>query len=477
MGIFSLTQELAIDLGTANTLIIYNGKVVVDEPSIVALDVHTGKLVAIGQQARQMHEKTNPNIKTIRPLKDGVIADFNATELMLRGMIKKVKTSGSLFAPSLRMVICIPSGSTNVEIRAVRDSAEHAGGREVYMIYEPMAAALGAGLDVEAPEGNMVIDIGGGTSNYAVFRAGRVIDTACLNMGGRLAETDGHGWITRVRKPLLPVLEELYGSRAPETLGPDDIPAIADRMAGLIWQVLADERSPLADRLLQTPPLKTWRYDAVTLSGGVGACCAEPEADPFRFRDLGPSLARAIVRHPGFASLPLLPPSQTVRATVIGAGSWMLSLSGATVWADDALLPMRNLPVVFPWLDWHAGLTPAAVETAIGDAMRRMDLGDADRFVVGLPAGMPVAYATVCLLVEAFADFWSRRPEGQPALVALAEDMGKVLGMELRPRLSGRPLVVLDELKLADGDYLDMGKPLYQGGVVPVTIKSLAFSG
>ena len=142
MGLFSLTQELAIDLGTANTLIIHNGKVVVDEPSIVALDVHTGKLVAIGTQARQMHEKTNPNIKTIRPLKDGVIADFNATELMLRGMIKKVKTSGNLFAPSIRMVICIPSGSTNVEIRAVRDSAEHAGGREVYMIYEPMAAAL-----------------------------------------------------------------------------------------------------------------------------------------------------------------------------------------------------------------------------------------------------------------------------------------------------------------------------------------------
>ena len=168
MGLFSLTQELAIDLGTANTLIIYNGKVVVDEPSIVALDVHTGKLVAIGQQARQMHEKTNPNIKTIRPLKDGVIADFNATELMLRGMIKKVKTSGSLFAPSLRMVICIPSGSTNVEIRAVRDSAEHAGGREVYMIYEPMAAALGAGLDVEAPEGNMVIDIGGGSLEVAM---------------------------------------------------------------------------------------------------------------------------------------------------------------------------------------------------------------------------------------------------------------------------------------------------------------------
>ena len=194
MGLFSLTQELAIDLGTANTLIIHNGKVVVDEPSIVALDVHTGKLVAIGTQARQMHEKTNPNIKTIRPLKD-VIADFNATELMLRGMIKKVKTSGNLFAPSIRMVICIPSGSTNVEIRAVRDSAEHAGGREVYMIYEPMAAALGAGLDVEAPEGNMVIDIGGGTTEIACISLGGIVCSESINVAGDVFTNDIQSYV------------------------------------------------------------------------------------------------------------------------------------------------------------------------------------------------------------------------------------------------------------------------------------------
>ena len=190
MGFFSLTQELAIDLGTANTLIIYNGKVVVDEPSIVALDVHTGKVVAIGQQARQMHEKTNPNIKTIRPLKEGVIADFNATELMLRGLIKKVRTSNSMFAPSLRMVICIPSGSTNVEIRAVRDSAEHAGARDVYMIFEPMAAALGAGLDVEAPEGNMIIDIGGGTSEIACISLGGIVCSESINVAGDVFTED-----------------------------------------------------------------------------------------------------------------------------------------------------------------------------------------------------------------------------------------------------------------------------------------------
>ena len=190
MGFFSLTQELAIDLGTANTLIIYNGKVVVDEPSIVALDSHTGKVMAIGQQARQMHEKTNPNIKTIRPLKEGVIADFNATELMLRGLIKKVRTSNSMFAPSLRMVICIPSGSTNVEIRAVRDSAEHAGARDVYMIFEPMAAALGAGLDVEAPEGNMIIDIGGGTSEIACISLGGIVCSESINVAGDVFTED-----------------------------------------------------------------------------------------------------------------------------------------------------------------------------------------------------------------------------------------------------------------------------------------------
>ena len=195
MGLFSLTQELAIDLGTANTIIIHNGKIVVDDPSIVALDFHSGKLVAIGNQARQMHGKTHQNIKTIRPLKDGVIADFNATELMLRGMIKKVKTSGHLFSPSLKMVICIPSGSTNVEIRAVRDSAEHAGGREVYMIYEPMAAALGAGLDVEAPEGHMIIDIGGGTTEIACISLGGIVCSESINVAGDVFTEDIQSYV------------------------------------------------------------------------------------------------------------------------------------------------------------------------------------------------------------------------------------------------------------------------------------------
>ena len=195
MGFFSLMQELAIDLGTANTLIIYNGKVVVDEPSIIALELQTGKVKAIGTEAKKMDGRVNPNIKTIRPLKDGVIADFKATELMLRGLIKKVRTTNTMFSPSLRMVICIPSGSTNVEIRAVRDSAEHAGARDVYMIFEPMAAALGAGLDVEAPEGNMVIDIGGGTSEIACISLGGIVCSESINVAGDVFTADIQNYV------------------------------------------------------------------------------------------------------------------------------------------------------------------------------------------------------------------------------------------------------------------------------------------
>ncbi len=185
MGLFSFfSQEIAIDLGTANTIIIQNDKVVVDEPSIVAIDKIKNKLIAIGSKARQMQGKTHEHIKTIRPLRDGVIADFNAAELMIRELIKMASTKNNMFTTSLKMVICIPSGSTEVEIRAVRDSAEHAGAREVFLIHEPMAAALGIGLDVEAPEGNMVIDIGGGTSEIAVISLGGIVANKSIRTAG-----------------------------------------------------------------------------------------------------------------------------------------------------------------------------------------------------------------------------------------------------------------------------------------------------
>ncbi len=177
------TQELAIDLGTANTLIIQDGQIVVDEPSIVAIDRRSGETIAVGNKAMQMHEKTHENIKTVRPLKDGVIADFQAAESMIEGMINMIGKRRRFFS-HMKMVICIPSGITEVEKRAVFDSADHVDSKETYLIHEPMAAALGIGLDVEEPVGNMVIDIGGGTTEIAVIALSGIVCDQSIRIAG-----------------------------------------------------------------------------------------------------------------------------------------------------------------------------------------------------------------------------------------------------------------------------------------------------
>lgn len=234
MGLFSVfTQEVAIDLGTANTLIIHNDKVIVDEPSIVAMDRTTGKIIAIGRKAQLMHGKVHDNIKTIRPLKDGVIADFQAAEHMIRGMIKMIK-SGRLLQPSLRMVICIPSGITEVEKRAVIDSAEHAGGKEVYLIHEPMAAAIGIGVDVEEPMGNMVIDIGGGTSEIAVIALGGIVCDKSIRVAGDDFTSDIEEYMRRQHNILIGerTAEQIkieVGSAVPDLETPPDDFAVRGR--------------------------------------------------------------------------------------------------------------------------------------------------------------------------------------------------------------------------------------------------------
>ena len=180
-----LTESIAIDLGTANTLIIHNDKVVVDSPSIVAIDKKTEKIIAVGTEANLMQGKTHENIKTIRPLKDGVIADFNASEQMISLLIKSIPALNKrFFTPSLKMVICIPSGITEVEMRAVRESAERVNGKEVYLIHEPMAAAIGIGVDIMQPKGNMIVDIGGGTTEIAVIALSGIVCDKSVKVAG-----------------------------------------------------------------------------------------------------------------------------------------------------------------------------------------------------------------------------------------------------------------------------------------------------
>ncbi|HBU8850393.1 ethanolamine ammonia-lyase reactivating factor EutA [Citrobacter sp. Cs237] len=315
------------------------------------------------------------------------------------------------------------------------------------------------------------IDIGGGTSNYALFDAGKVTGTACLNVGGRLLETDGQGRVVYAHQPGQKIVAALFGEGTDaRTLTVAQVVEVTQRMAELIVEIIDGTPSPLAQALMQTALLPAGaKPDVITLSGGVGECYRNLPADPFCFADIGPLLATALHKHPRLREMNVQFPAQTVRATVIGAGAHTLSLSGSTIWLDDVQLPLRNLPVAIPQDD-------ADLLHAWQQALIQLDLDPQnDAYVLALPASLPVRYAALLSVIDALTAFVVRFPNPHPLLVVAEQDFGKALGMLLRPQLQQLPLAVIDEVVVRAGDYIDIGTPLFGGSVVPVTVKSLAF--
>ena len=197
--LFLLGRDMAVDLGTANTLVYVRGRgIILNEPSVVAVDVKDGRPLAVGAEAKRMIGRTPSNIQAIRPLKDGVIADFEICEKMLRYFIHRVHQRR--FAKP-RMIICVPSGITGVEQRAVMEAAEYAGARKAFIIEEPMAAAIGAGLPVHEPTGNMVVDIGGGTTEVAVIALGDIVASNSVRVGGNRFDADIANHIRKFWEP------------------------------------------------------------------------------------------------------------------------------------------------------------------------------------------------------------------------------------------------------------------------------------
>ncbi|MFD1261175.1 ethanolamine ammonia-lyase reactivating factor EutA [Entomomonas asaccharolytica] len=322
------------------------------------------------------------------------------------------------------------------------------------------------------------IDIGGGTANYVLFEDGEVVDSACLNIGGRLLETDQQGRVIRAHAPGKLVCQALFGNQDPLTLNRQQLVQVTELMADLLYQVTIGQPSDLAKQLLMTDALPTsGLLNALTISGGVGTCVYQPVSDEqlFKFGDIGPLLARAITKHIGFAKLPLKAPKQTIRATVIGAGAHTLSLSGSTIWLKQVPLPIRNIPVMHTRIN-GVSLNPEELCTAWQQALTQHDLSaETDSYALTLPADVPVTYQAIQLCVEALGNFSQRYPNSQPLIVIARQDLGKVLGMLLQPHLGGRTLAVIDEVVTREGDYIDIGNPLFGGEIVPITVKSLAF--
>lgn len=325
------------------------------------------------------------------------------------------------------------------------------------------------------------IDVGGGTSNFAVFEAGRVVDTACLNVGGRLLQMDASNHVTHAAAPALDVAADLWEQDhfAP-TLSDEQLNAYAHRLAQLVLEVVQGNLSDLARRLLMTKPLaQAYRFDAIFVSGGVGACLEKPVASS-AFGDTGPLLAQHLREVFEAQGIALRLPAQTLRATVIGASAHTLSLSGSTIWLSFEHLPLRSVPVLSCSLTWPIAAGALTEHWMVKARMLDVDVA-CDLFALMLPSSVPVTYANVLELARQIGNFCQVQAQqigwnpSSPLLVVTDADLGKALGNELHLAMPDRPLAVIDEVHTDEGDYLDIGQSIFNGQVVPLTVKSLAF--
>ena len=312
MGFFDfLTENIAIDLGTANTLIIHNENVVVDSPSIVARDRVTNKIIAVGHEAALMQGKTHENIKTIRPLKDGVIADFDASEQMISMFIKNIPAlKKRFFTPALRMVICIPSGITEVEMRAVRESAERVNGKEVYLIHEPMAAAIGIGVNIMQPKGNMIIDIGGGTTEIAVIALSGIVCDKSVKVAGDVFTND-----------------IIYYMRTQHNLYVGE--RTAERVKILIGSALEELENPPEDMTIQGRDLLT----------------GKPKETVISFREIAKALDKSIIRIEDSVMETLSQTPPELAADIYNTGVYLAGGGSMLRGLDKRLSQKTDLPI------------------------------------------------------------------------------------------------------------------------------------
>jgi ethanolamine utilization protein EutA len=326
------------------------------------------------------------------------------------------------------------------------------------------------------------IDIGGGSANSVTFRSGNFLAAAAMNYGGRILEIDrAAGKIRHLAEPARAILADLglhleVGSSP--TLA--DLRRFTDRMADMTLELVEGVSSPLAQKLYLTPPTPVpGRGSVLMFSGGIGHYYYHPltlnsVSDVALHEDVGPLLAESLRRHPALSAYEIQPPTETLRATVLGASTQTVTLSGSTIWAEKDILPLRNVPVIRPTLE--ADLSPQKVAQAAAEAVRRWDLDPAtDPFAVALDLHRALDYAALTQLAEGLSKFAQSLPADKPLVVIIERDYAQALGQTVKGLAPARSLLVIDQVGLMEGDYIDVGTPLMDGRVVPLSVKTLVF--
>jgi ethanolamine utilization protein EutA len=326
------------------------------------------------------------------------------------------------------------------------------------------------------------VDIGGGSANSVTFRSGAVLAAAAMNFGGRILEIEhSNGQIRFIADPARQILADCGLA-----LNPGDSPSLADlrrftdRMADMAVELVEGTSSTLAQKLYLTPPAPVSGKGSVLMfSGGIGYYYFHPlvlnnVADVTLHDDVGPLLAESIRLHPAFQAYEVCPPAETMRATVLGASTQTVTLSGSTIWAEKEILPLRNIPVIRPSLDTN--IAPDRVSQAIQDAVAHWDLDTAvNPFAVALDLNRPLDYPALLQLSTGLSEFSRLLPPDKPLIVIIERDYAQALGQTVKGMRPSRPLLVIDQVGLMEGDYIDVGTPLMDGRVVPLSVKTLVF--
>ena len=469
--------SVGIDVGTTTTQIVFSRLVLQDT-------ARPGQIPRIGITAKSVIYQS-PIVFT--PLTDRETVDA----VKLTELARREYAAAGVEAAQVETGAVIITGETAKKKNAdeiLRALAGLAGEFVVTVAgphLESLIAGRGAGAAAYSQEHFARVtnvDIGGGSANSALFQAGALAAAAAMNYGGRIMEIEhSSGRVRHLADPARAILEDL-GLR----LSVGDAPGLAelrrftDRMADLTLELIEGTSSPLAQRLYLTPPAPvSGRGSTLMLSGGIGHYFYEPlpirtVADLTLHDDLGPLLAESLRQHVGLAAYHTVRPAETLRATVLGASSQTVTLSGSTIWAEPSLLPLRNVPVVRPRLE--AGLQPAAVAAAVAEAARRWDVDlSSDFFAVALELNQPLDYTLLLQLATGLKEFSDSLPAGRPLVAIIERDYAQALGQTVKAMAPDRPLLVIDQVGLAEGDYIDIGTPLMDGRVVPLSVKTLVF--